>query len=118
MAVAISVLAGTGSLYVVCESPEQMAEPVRAMQAAGAHVSISHISSVRAIGKKEITARDASFNRAVDPYGLLNPGRFEAAAAAEARFELDLPTDGWSRRIARACRVHGRGWRRRLRPAP
>lgn len=117
MAVVRGVLVGTGSPHVVYESPEQMAELVRAMQAAGAHVSISHISSVRAVGKKEITARDAAFNRAVDPYGLLNPGRFEADAA-EARFELDLPTDGWSRRIARACKVHGRGWRRRLRPAP
>jgi len=93
-------LAGTGSPFFVYESPEQMAAMVREMQAAGAHVSNSHTSNVRAVGKKEITARDSAFKRMVDPHGLLNPGRFEVDPTADARFELNLPTDAWSRRIA------------------
>ncbi|MGE0255764.1 MAG: FAD-binding oxidoreductase [Alphaproteobacteria bacterium] len=93
-------LCGTGSPYFVYESPEQMAALVRAMQAAGAHVSNSHTSNVRAVGKKEITSRDSAFKRAVDPYGLLNPGRFEADPDADATFALTLPTDAWHRRIA------------------
>jgi FAD/FMN-containing dehydrogenase len=93
-------LAGTGSPYFEFESRDQMAELVRAMQAAGAHVSNSHTSNVRAVGKKQITERDGAFKRMVDPYGLLNPGRFEVDAASDARFELELPTDAWHKRIA------------------
>ena len=77
-----------------------MADMVRAMQAAGAHVSNSHTSNVRAVGKKQVTDRDLAFKRMVDPYRLLNPGRFEADTAADARFALELPTDAWNKRIA------------------
>jgi hypothetical protein len=93
-------LAGTGSPYFTYESPEQMAAMVREMQAAGAHVSNSHTSNVRAVGKKQITDRDSAFKLAVDPYGLLNPGRFEVNAGADAKFALELPTDAWNKRIA------------------
>jgi len=93
-------LCGTGSPYFVYESREQMAALVRAMQAAGAHVSNSHTSNVRAVGKKEIGPRDAAFKRTVDQYGLLNPGRFEADLEADATFALTLPTDAWHQRIA------------------
>lgn len=93
-------LAATGSPYFTYESREQMADMVRAMQAAGAHVSNSHTSNVRAVGKKQVTDRDTAFKRMVDPYGLLNPGRFEVDAGSDARFELDLPTDAWTKRIA------------------
>ena len=93
-------LAATGSPYFTFESREQMADMVRAMQAAGAHVSNSHTSNVRAVGKKQVTDRDLAFKRMVDPYRLLNPGRFEADTAADARFALELPTDAWNKRIA------------------
>lgn len=93
-------LAATGSPYFTFESREQMADMVRAMQAAGAHVSNSHTSNVRAVGKKQVTGRDTAFKRMVDPHGLLNPGRFEVDAAADTSFALDLPTDAWHKRIA------------------
>ena len=95
-------LVGTGSPYVVYESPEQIAELVRLMQGAGAVVSNSHTSNVRAVGKKEITARDLAFKRSVDPHGLLNPGRFEVDHNADERFSLELPTDRWERRLVRS----------------
>ncbi len=93
-------LVGGGSPYFLYESPEQMATLVREMQAAGAVVSNSHTSNVRAVGKKEITARDLAFKREVDPYGLLNPGRFELESEADERFSLELPTDAFDRRLA------------------
>jgi hypothetical protein len=92
-------LVGSGSPYFLYESPEQMAELVRLMQEAGAVVSNSHTSNVRAVGKKEITPRDIAFKRSVDPHGLLNPGRFEADSDADATFEFSLPTDTWDRRL-------------------
>ena len=92
-------LVGTGSPYFVYESPEQMAELVRLMQEAGAIVSNSHTSNVRSVGKKEITPRDLAFKREVDPYGLLNPGRFEATSEADAMVGHVLPTDSWDRRL-------------------
>jgi len=93
-------LIGTGSPFVRFESAEQIAELVRVMQDAGAVVSNSHTSNVRSVGKKEITSRDLAFKREADPHGLLNPGRFEADRNADERFSVELPTDGWDRRLA------------------
>lgn len=91
---------GSGSPYFVYESPEQMATMVRLMQEAGAVVSNSHTSNVRAVGKKEITEREIAFKRQVDPYNLLNPGRFEIDDKADEKFAIELPTDKWDRRQA------------------
>lgn len=92
-------IVGSGSPYFIYESPEQMAGLVKLMQEAGAGVSNSHTTNVRAVGKKEITDRDVSFKREVDPYGLLNPGRFEADDKDDAKAPVDLPTDKWDRRL-------------------
>lgn len=83
----------SGSPYFVFESPEQMADLVRRMQAAGAQVANSHTSNVRAVGKRPIKDADFAFKRAVDPFGLMNPGRFEADESSDARFKHELPTD-------------------------
>jgi hypothetical protein len=66
----------------------------------GAVVSNSHTSNIRSVGKKEIGEHDIAFRLSVDPYGLLNPGRFEADSRADERFRLELPTDSWDRRLA------------------
>lgn len=94
-------LVASGSPYFAYESAAQMAELVRLMQEGGALVANSHTSNVRAVGKKEITARDLAFKRAVDPHGLLNPGRFEIDRAADERFTVELPTDSWEKRLER-----------------
>jgi len=92
-------LVGTGSPYFTYESPDQMAAMVTAMQGAGAIVSNSHSSNVRSVGKKRITARDLAFKREVDPFGLLNPGRFEADESLDAAYDIHLPTDSWHKRL-------------------
>lgn len=91
---------GSGAPYFVYENPEQMGALVRLMQEAGAVVSNSHTSNVRAVGKKEVTSREIAFKREVDPYNLLNPGRFEIEDAADEKFAIRLPTDKWDRRQA------------------
>jgi FAD binding domain len=91
---------GSGAPYFVYESPEQMATLVRLMQEAGAAVSNSHTSNVRSVGKKEVTSREIAFKRRVDPYNLLNPGRFEADDTADEKFAIELPTDKWDGRQA------------------
>ena len=91
---------GSGAPYFVYEGPERTGELIRAMQEAGAVVSNPHTTNVRSVGKKEITPRDLAFKRSVDPYGLLNPGRFEAKESADAKFAVNLPTDPWTRRLA------------------
>jgi FAD/FMN-containing dehydrogenase len=86
-------LIGSGSPYFVFENPEQMADLVQRMQDAGASVANSHTSNVRAVGKRPVRDADAAFKRQVDPFGLLNPGRFEAEETSDARFKYELPTD-------------------------
>lgn len=93
-------IAGAGSPMFAFESQEQMAEMVRGMQEAGARVSNSHTSNVRGVGKKGLDASDDAFKRMVDPYSLLNPGRYEVDPASDEKFELELPTNTWAERVA------------------
>jgi len=93
-------LVGSGSPYIAFESEEQMAEIVRLMQAEGASVANSHTSTVRSVGKKDISDRDLAFKREMDPFGILNPGRFEADSAADDDSAPHLPTDSWLARRA------------------
>jgi len=92
-------LVGSGSPYVIFESEAQMARLVEIMQAEGVSVANPHTSSVRSVGKKEVSERDIAFKRDMDPYGLLNPGRFDADGKDEA-FSANLPTDSWMYRKA------------------
>ena len=88
-------LAGSGSPYVLFESEEQLIRVARIMQSEGAGVANSHASNVRAVGKKEVTEQDIAFKRSCDPYGLLNPGRFEVDSAEDENAGSDLPIDAW-----------------------
>ena len=92
-------LVGSGSPYVIFESEAQMARLVEIMQAEGVSVANPHTSSVRSVGKKEVSERDIAFKRDMDPHGLLNPGRFDADGKDEA-FSATLPTDSWMYRKA------------------
>lgn len=88
-------LVGSGSPYVAFENEAQMANLVEIMQAEGVSVANPHTSSVRAVGKKELTDRDIAFKREMDPHGLLNPGRFEVDSKFDEDFKSTLPTDSW-----------------------
>jgi FAD/FMN-containing dehydrogenase len=80
-----------GSPVLSYESEAQMAATVEMMQAEGAHVANSHTTGVREVGIKRITARDFTFKREMDPYGLLNPGKLNF----DEEVHVNLPTRGW-----------------------
>ena len=88
-------LAGSGSPYVRFENEAQLERVAQIMQSEGAGVANSHASSVRGVGKKDVTAEDIAFKRMCDPYGLLNPGRFELDDADDDRSGASLPVDAW-----------------------
>jgi FAD/FMN-containing dehydrogenase len=79
-------LVGSGSPYFVFESDEHMAQIARQMREEGVIVANPHNSSVRSVGKKELSAADVAFKREMDPMGLLNPGRFEIDGEDDEKF--------------------------------
>lgn len=88
-------LAGSGAPYVRFESEAQLERVAQIMQSEGAGVANSHASSVRGVGKKDVTADDIAFKRMCDPHGLLNPGRFELDDADDDTSGARLPVDSW-----------------------
>lgn len=88
---------GNGSPLFIYENDEQMAGIVRNLQAEGVNVANSHTSSIKAVGKKEPSDRDVSFKRSMDPYNLLNPGRFDLEEEG-AGDNKTLPAVGWVKR--------------------
>ena len=88
-------LVGSGSPFLRYRDEKQVADIVRIMQDEGVKVANPHASSVRGVGKKEIGPREIAFKEAMDPFGLLNPGRFEADSVRDATIDRHLPTDGW-----------------------
>jgi FAD/FMN-containing dehydrogenase len=80
-------LVGSGSPYFVFENEEQMAAIARIMQDEGVIVANPHNSSVRSVGKKELSSADIAFKKRMDPHGLLNPGRFEIDGSSDEDFQ-------------------------------
>ncbi len=88
-------LVGMGSPYVLFESEAQLAGLVDQLQAIGMNVANSHTTGVRAVGIKAIDERDAAFKRAMDPHGLLNPGKL-GLEEKESAAVTTLATKGWA----------------------
>lgn len=82
-------------LYAYTGEP-QLAEVMRGMTEDGAMVANNHTFLVREGGMKPVDGADAAFKLAMDPHGLMNPGklRFDAQAAPESS-GAELPSDGW-----------------------
>ena len=73
-----------------------MSDLVEFMQSEGVNVANNHASGVREVGIKVIDHRDARFKRSMDPFNLLNPGKFDFADDDEVKAaEHSLPTKGW-----------------------
>ena len=75
----------------------QAAKVTEALRAAEILVRNPHTTTVRAVGKKRITEKDIAFKRETDPYGLMNPGRFEPDEADDANVNDNLQTDRFDR---------------------
>lgn len=85
-------LVAVGSPLFLYESEAQMADVVRRVQASGAHVANSHTTSIRNVGMKTLTQADLDFTRAMDPHGLLNPGKVDLA---DETLATELDVSGW-----------------------
>jgi len=86
------------------QGEEQLAAVMRGMAEDGAQVANNHTFLVREGGMKPLGGEDAAFRHAMDPHGLMNPGklRFEAPAQEDAQAAA-LPSEGWRFRAAEAA---------------
>jgi FAD/FMN-containing dehydrogenase len=75
---------------------QQIADVMRGMAEDGAMVANNHTYLVKEGGMKSVEGEDAAFRRAMDPHGLMNPGklRFDASAGPESAGG-ELPSAGW-----------------------
>ncbi len=92
-----------GSLYILYESEQQMANLVDVMQSEGVSVANNHANSVREVGIKVISDRDGAFKKSMDPFNLLNPGKLDFGEDAEAQSTHVLPTRGWTFQQAKSA---------------
>ncbi|SIQ73706.1 FAD-binding oxidoreductase [Pseudacidovorax sp. RU35E] len=93
-----------GSPFFRYEGDAHLAEVMRGMAEDGAMVANNHTFLVKEGGMKSVDADDRAFKQAMDPHGLMNPGklRFDEAAARESKGG-DLPSAGWRFRGAQAA---------------
>lgn len=94
-------LAFQGMPLFAYEGEAQLAGVMRAMADDGAMVANNHTFLVKEGGMKPVDGADAAFRRAMDPHGLMNPGklRFDAGAREEATGAA-LPSEGFRFRQA------------------
>ena len=85
-----------GSPMFTYVGEEHLADVMRGMHDDGAMVANGHTFLVRQGGMKSVGDEDAGFKQAMDPHGLMNPGklRFDAPATQEAA-GASLPGEGW-----------------------
>ncbi|ABE36680.1 FAD binding domain protein [Paraburkholderia xenovorans LB400] len=90
-------IAFQGSPYYGFVDEAQVAGVISGMIEDGAMVANNHTFFVKENGMKHVDERDADFKRRMDPYGLMNPGKFEADdIEPKEGAGLALPTTGWS----------------------
>ena len=77
-----------------------LSQVIQDMQAEGLMAANTHTMHVQENGMKPIDAAEHAFRRDMDPFGLLNPGKFSAADVSAPGEGAALPTSGWSYRKA------------------
>ncbi len=90
-------IAFQGSPYYAYVDDANVAAVIRGMTADGAMVADNHTLFVRANGMKAVLDGDAAFKRAMDPHGLMNPGKFDSdGTTIGTPADSALPTTGWT----------------------
>ncbi|HYE40368.1 MAG TPA: FAD-binding oxidoreductase [Ramlibacter sp.] len=79
---------------------EHLAGIMRGMAEDGAQVANNHTFLVREGGMKPLDGADAAFKQAMDPHGLMNPGKLQFERPPDAVRGAALPSEGWSFRTA------------------
>jgi len=77
---------------------QNFARKVEEFQALGYEGANVHTLHVRENGMKTIDAAELAFKRAMDPYNLMNRGKFSADDVATPGAGVSLPTKGWTYR--------------------
>jgi FAD/FMN-containing dehydrogenase len=77
---------------------EDLAMVIAGLEAEGVKVANNHTFLVKEGGMKSVVAADLAFKRAMDPYGLLNPGKLDFGEPSTASAGAAIPTSGWSYR--------------------
>jgi hypothetical protein len=90
-----------GSPMFAYAGEAHLADVMRGMSEDGAMVANGHTFLVKQGGMKSVSDEDASFKQAMDPHGLMNPGklRFDTDAKDEAA-GASLPSEGWRYKAA------------------
>ncbi|MBP7565415.1 MAG: FAD-binding oxidoreductase [Burkholderiaceae bacterium] len=89
-------IAFQGSPYYPFVDEAQVAGVIRGMSEDGAMVANNHTFFVKENGMKATDDGDTAFKRSMDPYGLMNPGKFDADDNPDKEGSgLQLPTTGW-----------------------
>jgi FAD/FMN-containing dehydrogenase len=90
-------IAFQGSPYYAYGSDDNVAAVIRGMSEDGAMVANNHTFFVRENGMKAVLDGDAAFKRAMDPHGLMNPGKFDSDGRdIVAGSGAALPATGWT----------------------
>jgi hypothetical protein len=85
-----------GSPLFKFQSASHMAGLIEALQEEGVMSANTHTMHVRENGMRPVGDAERQFKRAMDPYDLMNPGKFAAEDVATPGEGATLPTTGWT----------------------
>jgi FAD/FMN-containing dehydrogenase len=92
------ILCAQGSPYFPYIDPADFARRVEEFQELGYIAANVHTFFVRENGMKVIDESELAFKREMDPYNLMNPGKFSSDEVANPGVGAALPTKGWKYR--------------------
>jgi FAD/FMN-containing dehydrogenase len=94
------ILTAQGSPFFPYVNAASFAQRIEEFQAMGYVSANVHTFFVRENGMKTIDASEVAFKREMDPYNLMNPGKFSADEVEKPGVGASLPTKGWKYRKA------------------
>jgi FAD/FMN-containing dehydrogenase len=92
------ILVAQGSPYFPYVDAADFAKRIEEFQALGYIAANVHTFFVRENGMKIIDRAEVAFRRQMDPYNLMNPGKFSADEVENPGAGAALPTKGWKYR--------------------